>query len=375
MSKFKYKERDQSTVESRANQRGGSFETYIRDSVPSYIPPQGNSAVRILPPTWDTKVWGDNWGIEVWAHGNIGPDKGAVLCLEKMGKGKCPICEARAEVTDEEELKALKPGKRIICYVIDRDNEKEGPMAWNMSWTLEKDIATRSLGKRGGAMLLIDHPEDGYDIFFKREGKQLQTRYIGLEVDRDPTPIHDKESKQDEWLDFITDNPIPDLLIFHDYEYVDKMFRAKGPSKDEDDDERGSRRRRREEPEEGKSERRRGRDEPEERSSRSRRDKDEVDPDEVEEPRRGRREEPEEGSRRRGRDDKEKAEPEDKSEPEERSSSRRRREPEPEPEVDTGSRRRRREEPEGDHKEDDKKSSSKDRAKAGLDRLKDRGKR
>lgn len=362
MSRFKYRERSAETVAARAKQTGGDYDSILSSNVPVVKIREGENVFRIMPPTWSVKEWGDNWGIEVWAHGQIGVDNQSYLCVAKMKGEDCCICDAIRDM-DPEDAKSIKARKRILAYVINRDQEKEGPMIWNLSWSLEKDIQVRSTDKKTGAVIPIDHPEAGYDVSFTREGQKLNTRYVGVDIARDDTPLSDREARQDKWLDFIEDNPIPTLLVFHDQDYIAKVFtggsskedkdeekptRSGRRSRDEDDEEEKPSRRRasaKEDAEEEKPKRRaRDEDEEEEKPRRSsRKDYDDELPDDEQMERNARRtssrkDEPEEEEkpRRRSRDEDEEEEKprrraSAKDEEEEERPRRRREEPEDEP--------------------------------------------
>lgn len=76
-------------------------------------------------------------------------------------------------------------------------------------------------------MIPIDDPgEDGFDISFTKEKKKGQSfwEYVGVQVDRKPSPLSDDEDQVTEWLDYIQENPIPDLLITSDYDHIKETF-------------------------------------------------------------------------------------------------------------------------------------------------------
>lgn len=351
MSKFKYHERSEETVKDRANRSGGDYDDFVKGQL--FKPKDGENNIRILPITWDPKdgpgakgyQWGDNWAIEVFIHRDVGPDKQTYLCPLKMKGEDCPVCDFRGETDDEELSKKAKPKTQLLAWIIDRADEKAGPQIWRVPMGVEKEIQIRSTPK-GGGMLQVDHPEEGYDITFRRKGTGLNTEYVGVDIERADSPIHEKESKQDDWLEFIEDHPLPDQLIYFDGDYIERAFRAQTSKQDDASDQptRSSRGRRGEE------------DRPSREEARGRR----ADP-EPEEDRRG----------RRGRDPEPEAEAEEEtprrrrsSEPEEESPRRGRREPEPEPEQRSGRYRAKATEPE---EEDEIPSKGKERAPAKKD--------
>ena len=228
--KFVYKGRDRSVedVSRKSRQKPGLYDNFILSDFPTFKVKEGENAVRILPPTWeDTDKWGDSWELGIWVHYNVGADGGSFICLDKMKGEPCPVCEARREATDDEERYQLAPGWRALCWVVDRDNEKAGPQVWSMPATLFRDINSRSIDKKSNAVILIDDPEEGYDVVFTREGADKRTKYVGVEVARDPTPVHDDEKIQQRWLDYILEHSLPTVLNIQDSGYIEKVLSGK----------------------------------------------------------------------------------------------------------------------------------------------------
>jgi hypothetical protein len=231
-SKFRYQERTKESIHERATQQGSMFDS-IFENFPAFKAKVGNNLLRVLPATWDNA---DHYGYDVFIHRGIGPDNSVYICSKEMGKGPCPICEERAYLDkegDKKEADELKPQHRVIFWVIDRDNEAESPFIWDVSWAMDKDIASLSEIKRTGEFLIIDLPDDGYDFEFTREGTTMNnTKYVGKQIARRSSPISDDEDQQSKWLDFITDNPIPNILKFYDYDHIKDVF--SGKSKEEE---------------------------------------------------------------------------------------------------------------------------------------------
>ena len=227
------------TVVRKSKQSGGTYDSYLVQEAQMYKPKEGECTVRILPPTWeDTEKWGDNWDISIWVHYGIGADDAAYLCLDKMLGKPCPACEARAETTDEDERDALRPSLRPMCYVVDRDAEKTGPQPWPMPITLFREINARSIDKKTNAPILIDDPEEGFDILINRTGTKVKTKNTAVEIIRESTPLHDDQKLEKRWLDFIQANPLPDLLNYYPYEHISKVLLGrvdKSTPKDEDE--------------------------------------------------------------------------------------------------------------------------------------------
>jgi hypothetical protein len=247
-SSFAYRERDAGSVKKRAEQGGKDYDRYLKDDVDALQVADGDNVIRLIPPTWDDA---DHYGLDIYVHYEIGPDKGTYLCLNKMKGEKCPICEERVRAQkdgDDEYAKKLEPKKRVLVYAIDRNKEKEGLKVWAMPWMLDRDIVKVSVDKRSGEVMMIDHPEEGYDVMFEKHGKGMRTEYIGVSIDRRPSPL-----SNDKALDLAQETPLPDLLKFYPYEHIASIFdggsapasdsRSSGRNdsrgRDDDDDDRG----------------------------------------------------------------------------------------------------------------------------------------
>ena len=123
---FRYQDRDDRDYEDRASQSMGDFESFIKSNYKVYKPHQGDNYVRFLPPTFEGAK---HYGIDVWVHYGIGADDGSVICLNKMNKEPCPICEARAIADrqgDSDLADSLKPNKRVLVWLLDmKENQRE----------------------------------------------------------------------------------------------------------------------------------------------------------------------------------------------------------------------------------------------------------
>ena len=233
-SGFKYHERSGEDLQKRAEQKGGQFDSVFKSGVDRWRAKDGENIIRILPPTWEEH---DHYGYDIWVHSYVGADKSTYLCPQKMLNKPCPICKAARDAKaagEEDEAKQLAATRRVVAWIIDRDDEKPTPSLYDMSWSMDRDIAALCHNKRTGKVLLIDHPDQGYDIMFTRTGKGLGTRYIGLAVDREDSPIMSDADDQEKVLEYIQENPIPDLLNFYDEAYLKRMIEGGDDERDED---------------------------------------------------------------------------------------------------------------------------------------------
>lgn len=235
---FVYRQRSKKDVKKRASQQGGAFDSTVKSNFNSFRPKEGDFRVRILPPTWDDA---DHYGIDVWQHFSIGADEQSYLCPKKMKDKDCCICDEYEDAKregDDEYSKDIKPTRRVAVWVIDRDNESEGPKVWVMPWTMDRDFTQLAVDKHSGEVLFIDNPQKGYDIEFSKNGKGLKTKYTGVQIARRSTPLSDSDRRIEKWLKYISENPLPKVLNWYDQEHVAKVFAGSKSSKsrDEDDD-------------------------------------------------------------------------------------------------------------------------------------------
>lgn len=233
-SGFVYHERDPKKLKERAEQQGGQFDSIFKNGIDTYKPGVGDNQIRILPPTWEDH---EHYGLEIWTHGYVGGDRSTYLCPKKMKNKPCPICDAAEEskaAGEKDEADQLKAKKRYLYWIIDRDGDSDMPVVWSVSWSMDRDIAALAHVKKTGKILVIDRPDDGYDIIFKRQGQGLNTRYVGLQIDREASPIDESKKKQREILEHITENPLDSILRFYKADHLAKAMDGKSEEKDED---------------------------------------------------------------------------------------------------------------------------------------------
>ena len=244
-SRYEYHARDAGDARKRSSQGANDFDKILVDSIKMWKPNDGDNRIRILPPTWKGAK---HFGLDIYVHYGVGPDRQSYLCLAKMKGEADPIAEEREIARrdeDEKYAKELEAKRRVLVYLIDRDHEKEGVQAWAMPWTVDRDIVKVSVDKSNGEVLPIDHPDEGYDVEFEKKGAKDRTEYLGVAIARRSSPLG-----KDDWLDFAIDHPLPDQLNYFDYDHIAKVFNGGGAAKesnrgrssrDDDRDERPSR--------------------------------------------------------------------------------------------------------------------------------------
>lgn len=343
-----------------AEQRGSGVQPYLKlpKGVSLFEPKKGTMAIDIRP-----YVVGKGHPKEpegniyytrpFYVHKNVGADNQAHLCLRRVMKEPCPICEFREKLfrdgiedDDSEDLaKSLAAKERQLFNVINLKDKDNPVQIWDISFHL--------FGKLLNERILHSDEEDKYDTFFHMEnGLTLKVGFneksFGGHTFLEATTIDFKPRGYDlDDRDLEESVVLDDILVVTPYDELKKLFHqsisedgklkgAKRDNKREDrrevrDSETSSRRERSEsepererpynrgpaseEPErasrrdreparEERSERPSRRDEPEREERRSRRDEPEERPrvhsDEDADTRRGRREpEPERTSRSR----------------------------------------------------------------------------
>lgn len=235
---FKYRRPSQEKLDERASKSGGEFDSFVKNEFKMYKVKPGDNHIRILPPTFEDD--NEYYGLDVYVHYGVGPDNATVICPFKTRKERCPLCDAKAKAErsgDEDGARELRSAQRVLVWLIDRKDEALGPLLWAMPWGLAQDIIKVSKDKASGEWYFIDHPDEGYDVYFDKEGEKIKTKYKGVSLARKSSSV------EDDWLDFIQDNPLPSVLIYRDYDEINMLYTG-GMSEDtgsRDTDRRGSR--------------------------------------------------------------------------------------------------------------------------------------
>lgn len=222
---FRYQKRSSEDVKERANMKGGGFDSWIKPAFKTFKPKDGKNIIRVLPPTWEGAK---HYGYDIFVNYGIGVDNQSYLSLSKMKQEADPLQEARKEAErdgDKELTKALSPNQRILMWLIDRNDEDEGPQLWAAPFTVDKAFANLSFDEDTKDVVFIDDPEQGCDIRFYKEGTGLTTKYDASKMRlMKPSHLHEDQGLQDEWLAFIQDNPLPTVLNFYDYDHIAAVF-------------------------------------------------------------------------------------------------------------------------------------------------------
>lgn len=220
--KFKYKPLTSEYLETRKS-GGGDYDQYVVEGIKMFKPQDGDNEIRIFPATWED----GEYAYDINMHYGIGPDRQSYLCAHAMKREPCPICDERKQADkdgDEEYSKSLKPNLRAAVWLIDRSKEGDGPKLWFMPKTLEREIPPQATDKKTGEVLQFIDPDEGYDLTFTKTGKEILTKYTGAKFARKPSALSDDEDTQEEWMQYVIDHPIPEILVFHDADRIAEAF-------------------------------------------------------------------------------------------------------------------------------------------------------
>ncbi len=183
--------------------------------------------IRVLPSINEEY----DYGLQIYAHFNIGADNSAFLCPRIMEKENCPICEEVAEMErngeDREIVYPLVAKPKVLFLIIDRDEEDKGVRLFDAPYeSVGRPMLEACFIRKTGKTIDITDPENGFDFTIERKGTGIKTRYKSVRLDRDSSELGDPE-----WLEDIV--PFDEVLLFHDYETMQTELLGHGEEKEE----------------------------------------------------------------------------------------------------------------------------------------------
>ena len=184
--------------ESAANSSG--FVGVLKDGIPVWKCGEGKHKIDILPFTVGKKhptlpSGSAAYKLDLFSHYGVGVNNDTYICMNKMFKKFCSICEHKSELqqsgdADADQIKKLKPSHNtlynIICYDTPEE-EKKGVQVWMVNnWFMESKLMAIAEDESGEPIQFPD-PDDGKRITFTRKGTgKANTQYLGHKlVDRD----------------------------------------------------------------------------------------------------------------------------------------------------------------------------------------------
>lgn len=189
----------------------GRFGDVFAEDVPKWKVAEGGHEVAIFPyPVRDPasspfRRKGNRFNLDRWSaeileageaadyrltalvHYNMGVNKDSVLCLRMINE-KCPICEERVKLDEEDPAyRALGPSRRTFynVAVLDSDTERDKDIqVWDApSQSIEDVLVDLSKPRRGGT-LPFWKPEEGYIVTFDRRGSGLNTKWTNVRIEK-----------------------------------------------------------------------------------------------------------------------------------------------------------------------------------------------
>lgn len=221
------------------------------DDVAFYKPKKGTNKIDILPFLVSTdkhpqgmKPGYEDYLLDIWVHGWVGPAEDSFVCLKKTYGKPCPICEEIAAMLQSESpnkklINSIKAKRRCYYNVIDLEGDEDDKIKlFEVShYLFEKELLEEAETAEEEVIIFSDL-EDGRSIRFRAsqdqmEGKEfLKFKSFTFEKRRKPY----KEGMLEQTY------PLDALLVIPSYDEVKNSFfgvdddQDKGRDDDQDDD-------------------------------------------------------------------------------------------------------------------------------------------
>jgi hypothetical protein len=156
--------------------------------------------------------------VDVYVHRNVGANDDQYICLAKSYNKPCPICEFRnSGDLSAEEVEALRPKRRTVYAIWDRDAESKGVQVWEVAhWYMEKKLQYRAKRPRGGGFINYSHAKLGRSISFTITAIGKNREYEGHDFIERESPIPEEILEKVPCLD--------ELLYIPEYKEVQDAF-------------------------------------------------------------------------------------------------------------------------------------------------------
>jgi len=227
---------DQTYEQVQHTREEGRWDSIFVPGVKQFKAATGTNRIRILPGTWDDNPY-NNWSYKVYLHKNVGADGGNYLCLNKMRGEACPVCEASLEERnngDEEAAKKLQYKTDHLMWVIDRNLRKPEPLPqlFELSWFYMQDVLAITADDYSGQAMLVSNLDEGHDLSFIR-GEDEYKRPSAWRFSQQGSPAVPPQHRRN-LEEFLWQNPIPDLLLFRDYDEIYRKLYGTAATRDQD---------------------------------------------------------------------------------------------------------------------------------------------
>ena len=228
---YSYKKRSAEQVKKSATtSRLDMIDPIFKPEFTVFKAKEGVNWGRILPVP-NTAKESDELGLILYIHYGVGPDNLSYLCLERHKKKPCPLCEERKAATrsgDEEYVKQLNWTKRMLVWWIDRNGDELKPVLFPMPYSkVWLNINSLTYDRQLDEPIWIEHPTEGFDVEFTREGTDQRTQYSGVKIARRESPISKDRKGMQSILEFVEENPLDTVLNFFSFKHIAEAFSAK----------------------------------------------------------------------------------------------------------------------------------------------------
>ena len=180
-------EQRESEIKTRTHRSLG----YVSSDIPIFNTVDGDNQIRIVPPLSDDKH-ASLWGLEVWTY--FIANKSIVSNKTFNSNNRDPVQEYFFNIRESQpdEARKFKGTKRHLMFVLDLNDGREKLKLWAAPPTLVDEFIRLAKNRRTGELIPLEDPEQGRVIFFTKTGSGINTKYSGVEVDPEPSPIQEE---------------------------------------------------------------------------------------------------------------------------------------------------------------------------------------
>jgi hypothetical protein len=187
-----YDDDDMEDAKKRANQSRKKIEIGNR-----FRPPEGTTKLRVLFTPADKERSSPPIFTEYQVHRDIGPNKRFARCGNDPGEtGKCWLCRRGEKLERKKRTKEaanLAPQLMIAVQIAVKDKDLGdwvGPLLWEMSSGKSADaMGYKIRGVVGSDRRNYTDPKHGYNIYIKRTGTGLKTKWGDIDHDEKTSTV------------------------------------------------------------------------------------------------------------------------------------------------------------------------------------------
>lgn len=192
---MEFKKVSKDKIREKFDRSGITRPHYIRPDIQLYKPKEGDNFIRILPPVGEM----DDFGLDIWVHSFLGPERGSYLCLERTNlitrkKQKCVLCEFYRKLQGKLEkssssndlMKLVFPKRRTLFWVLDVSDKPQSidPLVFDAPYRqVAEEIIMRCIDRKTGEIIDISDVKEGREIYFKMtKANRKFPEYRGIEL-------------------------------------------------------------------------------------------------------------------------------------------------------------------------------------------------